>query len=177
MKKTTLKLSMICNLMILVSILPVSLFAQTTVSKSTLLIAAHEIITESTYCGLATVDSSGQPKVRTMNPFPANDDFITWFATARNSQKIAELKNNPKVSVYYANHIAAKGYVNITGIAEVIDDKELLTKMKRDYWDNIPNWQTEFVLIKITPKTLDVINYNKGINNDPKTLKAPSIVF
>ena len=73
--------------------------------------------------------------------------------------------------------MSAKGYVNITGTAEVIDDKELLIKMKRDYWENIPNWQSIFVLIKIIPKTIEVINYNHGLNNDPNTFRAPSIVL
>ena len=76
-----------------------------------------------------------------MNPFPANDELITWFATSRTSRKAREIRSNPKVCVYYADHISAKGYVNITGKAEVIDDKDLLVKMKRAYWEGIPDWQ------------------------------------
>jgi len=132
---------------------------------------------ETVYCALVTIDSTGQPQIRTMNPFPANDELITWFATSRKSRKAREIKNNPRVCVYYANHNVAKGYVNITGKAEVIDDKELLLRMKRDYWDGIPNWQNNFVLIKIVPKTLEVINYKHGLNNNPETFRAPSIVF
>jgi general stress protein 26 len=90
---------------------------------------------------------------------------------------VREIKGNPKVCVYYANHISAKGYVNITGTAEVLDDKELLIKMKRDYWETIPNWQNNFVLIKIVPKTIEVINYKHGLTNDPTTFKAPTINF
>jgi general stress protein 26 len=90
---------------------------------------------------------------------------------------VREIKNNLKVCVYYANHMTAKGYVSITGTAEVIDDKELLLKMKRDYWENIPNWQNIFVLIKIVPQTIEVINYKHGLNNDPTTFRAPSIVL
>jgi general stress protein 26 len=153
------------------------LSAQSTVSRDTLIVAAREIIKETTYCGLVTVDSTGQPQVRTMNPFPVNDELITWFATSRNSRKVKEIKSNPKVCVYYANHLSAKGYVNITGTAEVIDDKEFLKKMKRDYWNGIPNWQDIFVLIKIVPNTLEVINYKHGLNNDPNTSRAPRIVL
>jgi general stress protein 26 len=151
--------------------------AQGTINRDSILVAAHEIIKETTYCALATVDSTGQPQVRTMNPFPANNELITWFATSRSSRKIREIKNNPKVCVYFANHNSAKGYVSITGTAEVIDDKDLLLKMKRDYWNGIPDWQNKFVLIKIVPKTLEVINYKHGFNNDPNTFKAPSIIF
>ncbi len=154
-----------------------NLYAQSAINRDTILVAAREIIKETTYCGLVTIDSTGQPEVRTMNPFPVNDELITWFATSRSSAKVREIKKNPKVAVYYADHTSAKGYVNISGIAEIIDDKELLIKMKRDYWNGIPNWQDIFVLIKITPKKLSVINYKHGISNDPVSFRAPSVEF
>jgi general stress protein 26 len=150
---------------------------QSSVNSDTIKIAAREIMNETHYCGLVTIDAEGQPQMRTMNPFPANDELITWFATSRTSRKVAEIKNNPKVCVYYADHVTAKGYVSITGIAQVIDDKDLLVKMKRDYWNGIPDWQNKFVLIKIVPKKMEVINYKHGLNNDPNTSKAPSITF
>jgi len=175
--KKGLILSTLCCLVLLSAIIPSELCAQPAVNKDTLRIAAREIIQGTTYCGLVTMDSTGQPQVRTMNPFPVNDDFITWFATSRSSRKVREIKDNPKVCVYYADHTSAKGYVTITGKAEVIDNKELLAKMKRDYWESIPDWQNNFVLIKVIPETMDVINYKQGLVNDPKTFKAPSVAF
>lgn len=159
------------------SVFPPDVNAQSIVSRDTLISAAREIIRETTYCGLVTIDSTGQPQVRTMNPFPAGDDLAIWFATSRNSRKVKEIRNNPKVSVYFADHVNAKGYVNIAGTAQILDDKELLIKMKRDYWDGLTDWQNIFVLIKIVPETLEVVNYKHGLNNDPVTSKAPSIVF
>jgi len=155
-----------------------TLNGQTSVNRDTVILAAHEIINETTYCGLVTIDSSGQPQIRTMNPFPGvKDDFVIWFATSRTSRKVGEIKNNPKVCVYFANHVNAKGYVNVNGSATVIDDRELLIKMKRDYWNGMPNWQDIFVLIKIIPNSIEVINYKHGLNNDPATFKAPGIRF
>ena len=174
-KKTTLLI--VAAVILFLSIIPLKTLAQQSASRDTILLAAREIISETTYCALVTVDAEGQPQVRTMNPFPAGDQLITWFATSRTSRKVKEIKNNPKVCVYWADHISAKGYVNITGTAEIIDDKELLLKMKRDYWSGIPDWQNKFVLIKIVPKTLEVINYKHGLNNDPDTFRAPSIIF
>jgi len=176
MKKTNTLITF-AALVIFSAIIPLKLNGQVTFNRDTIILAAREIIKETTYCALATIDSTGQPQIRTMNPFPANNELITWFATSRTSRKVREIKSNPKVCVYYADHISAKGYVAITGTAEVIDDKELLLKMKRDYWNGIPNWQNKFVLIKIVPKTMEVINYKHGLNNDPNTFKAPSIVF
>lgn len=173
--KNNFTFRVICGIFLLSHCVEADVYAQASINKDQIILAAREIIQETTYCGLATVDSSGQPQLRTMNPFPLNDEFIIWFATARTSRKVKEIKNNPKVSVYFADHINAKGYVNISGIAEVIDDKELLLNMKRDYWNGIPNWQEIFVLIKIVPRSLEVINYKQGLVNDPGSFKAPSI--
>jgi general stress protein 26 len=126
------KLIAICSLIVLTALVSPRLDAQSVINRDTMIIAAKEIIKGTSYCGLATVDATGQPQMRTMNPFPVNDEFITWFATSRTSRKVKEIKSNPKVCVYYADHSSAKGYVTIAGVAEVIDDKELLIKMKRD---------------------------------------------
>lgn len=150
---------------------------QSTYPKDTLLNAAREIMMANPYCALATLDSVGQPQVRTMNPFPLGEDMIIWFATSRKSRKVNEIRNNPKVSVYFADHKSGNGYVNIIATAVIIDDKKLLIQMKRKYWESIPNWQDRFVLIKITPITLDVSNYSRGISGDPETSKTPTVVF
>lgn len=171
-KKFTLQIIFIC--MAMMPFFSGKANAQSTISKDTLLVAAREIISQTTYCALVTIDSTGQPQIRTMNPFPLKDEFIIWFGTSRSSRKVKEIRNNPKVCVYFADHVHAKGYVNITGTAEVIDDQDLLLKMKRAYWEGDPNWQKKFVLIKIVPKTLEVINYKHKLNNDPETFKAPS---
>ncbi|MBK7131650.1 MAG: pyridoxamine 5'-phosphate oxidase family protein [Bacteroidales bacterium] len=171
------KLISICSLIVLTALISPKINAQSAINRDTLMFAAKEIIKGTNYCGLATVDASGQPQMRTMNPFPVNDEFITWFATSRSSRKVKEIKNNPKVCVYYADHSTAKGYVSITGTAEVIDDRDLLVKMKRDYWNGIPKWETNFVLIKIVPKTMEVVNYKRGLSSDPNTFSAPKMVF
>lgn len=151
--------------------------AQNAIPRDSLLAGAKDIITQTTYCGLVTTNATGLTQVRTMNPFPVKDDFVIWFATSRTSEKVSEIRNNQAVNVYFADHSKAIGYVSISGKAEVIDNKELLEKMKRDYWEGIPNWKDIFVLIKITPVAMEVINYKYGINNDPQTFKAPEVKF
>jgi general stress protein 26 len=177
MKKKLTQSKIFFFLLWLVILAPGALKAQNYFNRDTILAAASEIIQETVYCALVTIDSTGQPDIRTMNPFPPAGDWITWFATSRYSDKVKEIRNNPKVCVYYADHTTAKGYVNITGTAEVIDDQALLINKKRAYWDNIPGWQDNFVLIKIVPKSMEVINYKHSLNNDPRTFKAPGILF
>lgn len=164
-------------LILLFFVIPVFSFAQTTLNRDTILLAAREIMNQTHYCALVTIDEKGQPQIRTMNPFPMKDSIEIWFATSRDSRKIQELKNNPNVCVYWADHVNSTGYVNITGTAEVIDDRELLIKKKREYWEGIKNWQEMFVLIHIIPKQIEIINYKHNLNNDPKTFRAPTINF
>ena len=156
---------------------PNVLRCQDGINRDSVLVAAKEIISGTVYCALATIDSAGKPDIRTMNPFPPAGDWITWFATSRSSEKVREIRRNSWVCVYYADHTSAKGYVNISGVAEIIDDKELLIKKKRDYWDGISGWQENFVLIRIVPQSMEVINYRRNLYNDPGTLKAPRIEF
>ena len=151
--------------------------AQNVIPRDSVLAGAKDVIGQTTYCGLVTIDAAGLPQTRTMNPFPVKDDFVIWFATSRTSEKVKEIRNNPNVNVYFADHGKAIGYVSISGKAEVIDDKELLVKMKRDYWEGIPDWKDVFVLIKIKPVSMEVIDYKHGINNDPLTSKAPVVIF
>lgn len=147
---------------------------QTSVPRDTIIAAAREIMTSAPYCALVTVDNAGQPQVRTMNPFPLKNDFVVWFATSRESSKVEEMKKEPRVCVYYADHKSPEGYVNLMGKATIIDDKELLKQMKRDYWSNIPNWENIFVLIKIEPVSMEVINYKRKVNGNPG---APTVTF
>ena len=164
--------------MLVLTLLPLKTTAQNTQSaipRDTLLLAAREIMASMHYCALVTIDSTGKPQVRTMNPFPQSNEKVIWFATSRKSRKVTDIKKNPNVCVYYSDMINAKGYVTITGTAVVIDDKELLVQMKRSYWEGIPDWQNRFVLIKITAKTLDVTNYAHGVSGDAETSRAPRI--
>jgi len=171
------RIGMLMALLVFLSLNGMAQNQQTTFPKDTLIKAAREIMLSTHFCALVTIDTAGLPQVRTMNPFPLKDDMVIWFATGRKSRKVTDMRNNPNVCVYYADHKNASGYVTINGTAEVIDDKELLVKMKRDYWQSIPNWQDIFVLIKITPVTLDVTNYAHGISGDPETSRAPRMTF
>ena len=90
-------------------------------SREKMIAAARELIGTLKYCALITVDANGQPQVRTMNPFPPEDDMSVWMATTTKSRKYAEIQKNPRVTLYYANHAEATGYVSLTGRAVLVD--------------------------------------------------------
>ncbi len=79
----------------------------TTVVREAILDAAREIMGSQKYCALVTINSLGRPQVRTMNPFPPEDDMTVWMATNSRSRKVAEIQNCSHVCLYYADHQSA----------------------------------------------------------------------
>jgi general stress protein 26 len=110
-----------------------------------------------------------------MNPFPPEEDMMVWFATNTNSRKVQQIRNDPRVCLYYADHSKATGCVALTGKAVLVDDMQEILKRKRAYWDTaFPSLKT-LVLIKIIPERLDVLNYKQGVLADTITWRTPSI--
>jgi len=150
---------------------------QPPLGRPELIAAAREIIAGQTYCALITQDADGRPQIRTMNPFPPEDDMTVWIATSTQTRKAQHMRNNPNVTLYYSNHAQATGYVAITGRAELVDDRAEMIKRKRAYWDQAFPGFKNLVLIKVTPERLDVINYKAGALNDPQTWRSPIVEF
>lgn len=110
------------------------------------------------------------------SPIP-EDDMTVWIATNSRSRKVREIKNNPRVCLYDADHNQPSGYVAITGKAILVDDMKEKLKRKRDYWDqSFPDWKY-LILIKVIPQKLDILNYKRGMVNHSVTWRTPSIDF
>lgn len=143
--------------------------------RTKVLAAAREIMTAQQYCGLVTLDATGRPQVRTMNPFPPEEDMAVYMATNTRSRKVEEIRKDPRVSLYYSDHAKAAGYVAISGRAVLVDDMKEILKRKRDYWDTAFPGLKNLVLIKVIPERLEVVNYKQGLGADPVTFRATSI--
>ncbi len=145
------------------------------VDHEAMLSAAREIMGEQTYCALITFGLGGFPQIRTMNPFPPDDDMVIWMATNSRCRKVEEMRANPHVSLYYADHKEATGSVVITGKAVLVDDMQEKLKRKRAYWSEaFPDWNY-LLLIKVVPERIEVINYKRGLVNAPTDWRVPSI--
>jgi general stress protein 26 len=143
--------------------------------RARLIAAAREIMAAQTYCALVTIDETGRPQVRTMNPFPPEEDMTVWFATNTRSRKVREMRRDPRVALYYADHANAIGYVQLTGHVVLVEDMQEILKRKRAYWDQAFPGLQNLVLIKVVPERLDVLNYKSGLPADPQTWRTPSI--
>ena len=147
------------------------------VDRDTLISVAREYISTVPFCALITIDSTGTPHVRTMDPFLPDENMVIWLGTNRNSRKVQEIRNNPKVALYYSNNNGA-GYVSITGIASLVDDPEKKAALWKDAWDNFySNKEEQYLLIKIIPEKLELVDYSRGIYNDKETWQTPFVEF
>ena len=143
--------------------------------RASLIAAAREIMQAQTYCALITIDETGRPQIRTMNPFPPEEDMTVWIATSTLTRKVQHIRKDSRVCLYYADHSKATGYVALSCRAVLVDDMAEIKKRKRAYWDQAFPGMKNLVLIKVIPEQLDVLNYKQGAIADTVTWRTPSI--
>lgn len=146
-------------------------------TRADLIAAAREIMTAAGYCALITLDSSGRPQARTLDPFPPDEDMVVWLGTNPRSRKVAEIRRNPRVSLYYFDR-EAQAYVTISGTARLVNDPKEKAKRWKDEWkDFYPDRARDYLLIAVRPEKLEVVSVKKGIVGDPNTWTPPSVSF
>ena len=96
--------------------------------KERLTTIASGMMIEAGLCALITSDTAGRTNVRTMQPFPPEENLTVWFGTNALSRKVQNIKNNPEVVLYYASPDSS-GYVVLYGKAILINDSKLKKKL------------------------------------------------
>jgi general stress protein 26 len=146
-------------------------------SRAELIATAREIMASARYCALITLDSSGSPQARTLDPFAPDENMVVWLGTNPRSRKVAQIRRNPRVTLYYFDR-EERAYVTISGIARLVNDPIEKAKRWKDEWkDFYPDRANDYLLIAVTPGKLELVSVKKGIVGDPKTWKPPSINF
>ena len=151
--------------------------AEKQVVKKSLKEIAREVIVASKNCALITVDSLGVANARAMDPFLPEEDFTIWMGTNPKSQKVKEIQNNSKVTLYYFDK-EDPGYVTIQGTATLVDSQKAKEKFWKEEWKNFyKDRKTNYLLIKVVPSKLNVISEKHGVLGDSITWKSPEVEF
>ena len=149
---------------------------QKTLSRDQLIAAAREIMTTTRYCALITT-ARGRTNARTMDAFAPDENMVVWFGTNPASRKVAEIRRNPRVTLYYFDR-ESQAYVTLHGVARVVNDpQQKLRHWKDDWKDFYPDRKTGYVLIRVQPLRLEVVNTKTGIVGDSRTWNPPSVTF
>jgi general stress protein 26 len=118
-------------------------------------------------CYLTTIDSEGFPHTNAMNnlryagQYPSlvdlykeeDNDFVLYLSTSMLSPKMARMKANPKVSVYFCDANQIVGLM-LGGEIEIIEDQELKNRIWQNGWTMYyPNGPEgpEYGVIKLVP--------------------------
>jgi general stress protein 26 len=145
--------------------------------RESLIATAREIMKTARYCALITLDSTGRPHARTMDPFPPDEQMIVWLGTNPKSRKVAEIRHNHRVTLYYFDR-EDQAYVTISGLARIVQDPKEKAKHWKDEWkDFYPDRERNYLLIAVIPEKLEVISQNKGTIGNSVTWTPPAITF
>jgi len=146
-------------------------------SRAALVEVARSIIEASRYCAVITVDSSGRPQARTIDAFAPDEAMVVWFATNPKSRKVAEIKRDPRVTLYYFDP-KSMGYVSLVGHARLVDDPVEKQKRWKAGWEAFwPDRDKSFLLVEVTPERLELVSSQHAIEGDPVTWEPRIVSF
>lgn len=146
-------------------------------SRDTLIKAAREVMETARYCALITVDSKGRTHARTMDPFAPDENMLVWFGTNPGSRKVAEIRRNSRVVLYYFDR-EGPAYVTISGTARLVNDPKEKSRRWKDEWKTFyPDRQKGYLLIAVTPSELEIVSEKKGIVGDAVRWAPPKVRF
>ncbi len=145
--------------------------------RDTLLAVAKDIMAQTRFCVLVTLDGTGHPRARAMDPFMPDENWVIWMGTGPGTRKAMDIQKDPRVTLYY-DHPSKAGYVVVYGTAKLVDDPELKNKWFKEEWARFyPDKEKGYVLIAVTPKRMEVLDYTRGVMGDETTWVPPSVTF
>jgi general stress protein 26 len=148
-----------------------------TTPRDTLIAAARQIMASTRFCALITLDKSGLPRARAMDPFSPEEDMTVWLGTNRRTRKVQEIKNDGRVTLFYLDP-DGKGYVSLYGTARLVDDSQEKARRWKTEWSRFyPDKEKSYMLIEVKTSKLEVVNYERGVIGDPNTWEPPSVEF
>ncbi|UCC84440.1 MAG: pyridoxamine 5'-phosphate oxidase family protein [Gemmatimonadota bacterium] len=139
--------------------------------------AAREVMKAAHYCFLVTLDSSGQPQARVMDPFDPEPDMVVWMGTNARSRKVSQLREDGRATLAYYD-ASGMGYVTLIGSARLVDD---LVERRR-HWK--PEWEPfysegpesdDYLLLEFEPSRIEVMSFTHGVGADPSGF-SPAIL-
>jgi general stress protein 26 len=139
--------------------------------------AAREIIESARFCALITLDEGGAPAARMMDPFPPTDDLVVWMGTNAGTRKVADLRRDPRATLY-CHDVEAGAYVSLRGLATVVTDPEEKARHWKQEWRDFYDDEfrgADYALIRLAPEVAEIISMKHGIATDPKGF-APAVL-
>jgi general stress protein 26 len=148
--------------------------------------AARALMEEDRNVALVTVDSRGQPRVRTVRTFLNDFDpldprkgMTVWIMTRDSTRKVGQINENSNVTLYF-NNDARESYVSIMGAGTVHTDPNApavqpflaLEGFRQFFWPEFPKG---FVMIEVQPRWVEYIG--AGVPNHQVNWRPQAVTF
>jgi general stress protein 26 len=146
-------------------------------SREAVVAAARAIMAAAKNCALVTLDGSGAPQVRMMDPFPPEEDLSVWMATSPDTRKAVEIEADARVALVYFD-AGDPGYATLIGKARLVDDLgERRARWKEEWEPYYPGGPggDSYRLIEVVARRLEVVSLAHDIAADPLAWQ-PAIV-
>lgn len=140
-------------------------------TRAEILAAAETIIARARYATFITLDGSGHPQARIVDPFPPERDLAIWIGTNARSRKVAQVEADARVTLSYFD-AEGQGYVTLPGTAQVVRDAAEKARRWKDEWEAFyedRNRGDDYLLIRVVPARLEIVSEALGMRNDPET--------
>ncbi len=131
---------------------------------------ARSIIHKSHFSTFITLGEKGEPQARVVDPFEPDSSFVVWVGTNPLTRKVGQIRRDGRVTLLWFD--GSQAYVSLDGRATLVSDAAEKEKHWKEEWAVFyrnRNHGDDYVLIRITPVRMDVVNYSKGMIGDPKT--------
>ncbi|MFI6522796.1 pyridoxamine 5'-phosphate oxidase family protein [Spirillospora sp. NPDC050679] len=140
-------------------------------------VALH-LLRANPYGFLSTV-ADGRPHTRLVQHVGVDADGTVWIGTSPASRKAAEVSRHGAVS-YAVEDRAAFAYLCLQADAELVDDMAERTARWQDgleaFFPDGPAGD-DFVLIRLRPRSLELMDFSRRIHPDPYGLAAAVAEF
>lgn len=146
-------------------------------AEDRILATAREVAEAAGLCTLITLDETGHPQARIMDPFPPEADFTVWLATNSGTRKVAQLATDERATLFYFDEEGI-GYLTLLGTARIVRDPAEKARHWKGGWADFYEDEhrgEDFVLIRFEPYRLEVMSLAHDVASDPRGWK-PAIV-
>lgn len=136
--------------------------------------AARRVIDAAKHAAFITLDASGHPQARTVQPVAPDSSMHVWFATNPLSRKVGEVTHDARATLYYYDP-ASLAYVSLVGRARVVRTRAEVDRHWNDAWTTYYPDRSKVALVEFIPERLEVVDIRRGVRGDSVTWQPPML--
>lgn len=150
----------------------------TALTAEALVASARTVIASTSHAAFITLDASGHPEARAVQPVAPDSALGVWFATNPRSRKVRELDHDGRATLYYYDP-ASLAYVTLLGRARIVRSRAEKNAHWNPAWDTFyPDRDTSVVLVQFTTDRLEMVDIKRGISGtDKRTWSPPTLLL